>query len=152
MKKQINNFYSCINRIMKNRYQDDDLYYFMFKSFLIILFINVFIKNEILNIINILLALIILYRYFSKNIERRRKENKTFVKFKNKLINKINEEKKYLFDKNNVYKKCNKCKTIIKLPLPSKRGFKTVICPECNKKHRFLVLKKQKIEIIKKRK
>ena len=40
-----------------------------------------------------------------------------------------------------VYKKCRHCKTILKLPLPNKRGLKKVKCPECKKKNKFLIRK-----------
>ena len=49
-------------------------------------------------------------------------------------------------------KKCPKCKKKLKLPIPYKKGIKSVICPKCNKKFSMLVLKSEKIEIISKKK
>ena len=48
----------------------------------------------------------------------------------------------------NIYKKCSKCGTILKLPLQTKAGFKKAKCPKCNKKVRLFTFKKEKIEII----
>lgn len=143
--------FNYINKFMNNRYQDDELYYFMFKIYIIILFINLFIKDNILNIINVILAIIILFRYLSKDIKKRKQENILFLKYRNIFINKINNIKKFVLDKNHIYRKCDKCKTIIKLPLPNNRGIKKVKCPECGKMHKYLIFRKQKIEIIRKK-
>ena len=55
-------------------------------------------------------------------------------------------------DKYHVYTKCHKCKKVLKLPLPYKRGIKHTICPNCHKKITFITFKKQKIEIIRNKK
>ena len=52
----------------------------------------------------------------------------------------------------NIYKKCPKCKTTLKLPIPYARGIKHTNCPKCKKRLTLFVLKKQKIEIIKNKK
>ena len=55
-------------------------------------------------------------------------------------------------DKEHIYKKCRKCKTILKLPLPAKRGMKIAKCPKCQNRISFYAFKYQKIEIIKDKK
>ena len=57
--------------------------------------------------------------------------------------------KKNIQDKDHIYKKCHKCKTTLKLPLPSKKGIKHAKCPHCGNRVTLLTLKYQKIEIIK---
>ena len=83
---------------------------------------------------------------------------KSFIKppqtkesIKRKLLKPFKDFKRNCKDKDYVYKRCNKCKTIVKLPLPSKRGIKHAKCPKCKKRLTFITLKKLKIEIIKKR-
>ena len=80
-------------------------------------------------------------------------ENKKYLKLKNKVLKKINNLKRNFNDRDYyVYKKCRKCKSILKLPLPSKRGIQTVKCPKCRNRFKFICIRKKKIEVIKNRK
>ena len=54
-------------------------------------------------------------------------------------------------DKDKVYRRCHKCHTMLKLPVPKKRGIKHSTCPKCKKRNTFLILKQVKIEIISKK-
>ena len=88
----------------------------------------------------------------SKNIYGRSKENVFFIRIKKKVLKPFNNIKRNYKDKDHVYKKCHYCKTTLKLPLPSKRGFKKVKCPDCKKRNKFLILRKMKVELIKTKK
>lgn len=139
-----------LRTFMIGRYGIDDLYKLLFIIYTILIIINIFIRSIILNIISLLLVVIIFYRYFSKNIKQRRKENDIYLKYKNKLLNKINFIKRKHKDRNtHMYKKCPKCKQKIRLPL--KKGKHTVKCPKCS--HKFEVKchrnEKIKVEIVK---
>jgi len=127
---------------MKNRYGIDDLHNFMFKIYLILFIINIFLKSSIINFFELMFVIIIFYRFFSKNINARRKENIWFLNIKNKTK----------YSDGYIYKKCPKCKKLLKLPKPYKKGIKSVICPKCKKKFSMLVLKSKKLEIISKKK
>ncbi len=145
------NFIYKLKKFMYDRYGSDEFSKFLFTIYILLVLINLFIRLNILFYIELLLMIIILLRYFSKNINRREKENILFLKIKKSMIKPFKNIIRNLKDKNNVYKKCHKCKTILKLPLPSKRGFKKVKCPECNYKNKFLIIKKEKIKIIRKK-
>ena len=134
-------------KFMKGRYGPDELYNFLFKVYIILIIINLFLNNKILFIIELFIIVITFYRFFSKKIYVRSNENQKFLKIKKKIINVFKRQK--LKDKEHIYKKCHKCKTILKLPLPGKRGFKKAKCPKCGRRIKFLVLKQEKIEIIK---
>lgn len=146
------NFIYKFKNFMLNRYGSDELSKFLFKIYILLVLINLFIRVNILFYIELLIMIIILLRYFSKNIKRREKENILFLKIKKLTLKPFKNIFRNLKDKDNVYKKCRKCKTVLKLPLPSKIGFKIVKCPECNYRNKFLVLRKQKIKIIRKKK
>ena len=146
------NFIYKFKKFMYNRYGSDELSKSLFKVYVLLVLINLFIKINIIFYIELLLILTVLFRYFSKNITRREKENKLFFKIKKILLKPFKLVKINIQDKNNVYKKCHKCKTILKLPLPHKIGFKKVKCPECEYKNKFLILKKEKIKIIRNKK
>jgi len=127
---------------MKNRYGIDELHNFMFKIYLILFIINIFLKSIIINFFELILIIIIFYRFLSKNRNARRKENIWFLNIKNKTK----------YNDGYIYKKCPKCKKLLKLPIPYKKGIKSVICPKCKKKFSMLVLKSKKLEIISKKK
>lgn len=133
-------------KFMKGRYGPDELYNFLFKLYIALVILNLFLNSIILFVIELLLIVFIFYRFFSKKIYVRSNENQRYLKLKKTLtsIFKTNKNK----DKNHIYKKCYKCKTILKLPLPSKRGFKKAKCPKCGKRIRFFTFKQDKIEII----
>lgn len=136
-------------RMMYGRYGIDELSKFIFYVFLILFIISFFIKNLFLDITWILLLTIVIFRFFSKNINKRNKENKLYLKLKNKIEKPLkNIKRNFKERKENVYKKCHKCKTTLRLPLPYERGIKHAKCPECHSKITFLCLRKQKVEII----
>ena len=132
--KFINNY----KKFMYGRYGIDELHEFMFKVYLVLFILNIFIKSSLISFIELILIIIIFYRLLSKNINARRKENKWFLNLKNKSK----------YKDGYIYKKCPKCKKQLKLPIPYKKGIKSVICPKCKKKFSMLVLKSEKVEII----
>lgn len=142
-------FLNKIQQFMYGRYGFDELSKFLFKIYIVLFIINLFLKNYILNVIELLMVVIIIYRFLSKNIYKRSGENVKFRKLSKKLFAPFLNIKRNFKDKDHVYKKCHYCKTTLKLPLPNKRGFKKVKCTNCKKKNKFLILKKIKVEIIK---
>lgn len=142
------NFINKLRTFMIGRYGIDELYKFLFSIYLILFLGNLFIKSSIITIIEFLIIIIILGRFFSKNLYARSKENQVFLKFKKKIMHPFTNIKRNIKDKNHIYKTCNKCKTTLKLPVPEKRGIKHAKCPSCGKKIKILVLKKEKIEVI----
>ena len=141
-------FMNKIIKFMYGRYGIDDLYYFLLKLYLLLFIFDIFLNNMILSILEIIVFLVMFYRLFSKNISVRYKENQQFLKVKRKLLKPLKNIKRNIYDKDHIYKKCHKCKTILKLPLPNKRGFKRAKCPECGNKVILYALKYQKVEVI----
>ena len=132
-----------IRKFMYKRNGIDDLFYFMFILYFIIYIVNLFLKSLIIDIIGIIIFIIMFYRYLSKDISKRKKENDKYLKLKNKIIN--------YSKSNSIYKKCRKCKTVLKLPLPYKRGINHAKCPTCGCMVTIFTLKRQKIEVIRKK-
>ena len=145
-------FIQKLQNFMYGRYGLDDLGNFLFKVYLILFILNLFLKLYVLTIIEFILVVVILYRFISKDIYKRSRENVLFRKIKKKLFKPFSNIKRNINDKDHVYKKCHYCKTTLKLPLPNKRGIKKVKCTNCKKINKFLILKKMKIELIKNKK
>ena len=146
-------FITKIQRFMQGRYGPDELYKFLFKLYIFLFIIDLFINSKILTAIELIIVITMFYRFLSKNIYARQKENKWYLKQKNNLLKPINKIKRNYKDRNyHVYKKCKKCKSTLKLPLPPKRGIQHTKCPKCKTKIKFFCLRKEKIEVIKNKK
>lgn len=139
-------------RFMYGRYGTDELYQFLLKLYVILIVLNIFLKSKIVTIIEFIIIIVMFYRLFSKNIKLRRKENALYLKIKNLLCKPFINLKRNIKDKEHVYKKCHKCKIVLKLPLPSKRGLKKAKCPNCGKRVKIFTLRQERIEIIRDKK
>lgn len=136
-------------KFMQGRYGIDELSNLLFCLYTITIILDIFLSSIWLSLTEIILVIIILYRLFSKNIYQRNEENRKYLEIKKELIKPFNIIIKNINDNSHIYKKCPKCKTTLKLPIPYKRGFKHTRCPICHHRLTFLVLKQEKIEIIK---
>ena len=133
-------------KFMKDRYGIDELYKFLLLICFVLLVINTFISNNIIRLFEVLLIVIIFYRYMSKNIKLRKKENDKYLEIKDKIIKLFDYNKKKYKDRNtHMYKKCPKCKQKIRLPL--KKGKHTVMCPNCGNKFDVACHKDEKIKV-----
>ena len=136
--------------ILKGRYGVDELYRFSIIIVFILIMINLFIKSYIIELLEFIILVLSFLRIFSKNKDRRRKENNIYLSYKNKIIKYIDYQKRKYNDRNtHMYKKCPNCKQKIRLPL--KKGKHKVKCPKC--KNTFEVKcnrnEKIKVEIVK---
>lgn len=136
----------------------DSLNKFLIVILLILIIVTIFIRTFILDILKFIILGIIIFRISSKNKYQRSKENNQYIKIKKTILKPFsNIKRNYQDRKKYVYKKCHKCKTTLKLPLPPKRGINHAKCPNCNKRVTlFTIRKKQpekiKVEVIKKKK
>ena len=141
-------FQDRLQKFMKGRYGSDDLYNFLFFLYVLLFIINLFVNCNIISVIELLVIVVMFYRFFSKKIYVRSNENQNFLKLKKALLRPFGNLKRNFKDKEHVYKRCSKCKTILKLPLPSKRGLNKAKCPHCNNSVSLFTLKKERIDII----
>lgn len=133
-------------KFMKDRYGIDELYKFLLLICFVLIVINTFISNNIIRLFEVLFIVIIFYRYMSKNIKLRKKENDKYLEIKDKIIKLFDYNKKKYKDRNtHMYKKCPKCKQKIRLPL--KKGKHTVKCPNCGNRFDVACHKDEKIKV-----
>jgi len=145
------NFINKFQKFMYGRYGIDELYSFLLKLYLALIIIGLFVHNKFLLLLETLIIFIMFYRVFSKKTYKRRQENIKFLNIKKELFKPFKNIKRNVSDKEHIYKKCPKCKKTLRLPIPFERGIKHTKCPNCKNEITFLTLKKQKIEIIKKK-
>ena len=143
---------NLLNNILYGRNGIDELGLFTIWIYIILSIINLVTNSFIGDLSALLLVALILFRMLSKNFTARQKENNIFKKITNFIFKPFENIKRNIKDKEHVYKKCPKCKTILKLPLPSKKGIQKAKCPKCKKSLTLFTFKEEKIEIITNRK
>ncbi len=149
---QLPSFKSIIKNLI------DELNRFLIIIDFIFIIISLFVKTFFLDLLKFIILFIIIFRLLSKNKLQRSKENKKFLRITNTLKKPFNNVIRNFKDRDKyVYKKCHKCKTTLKLPLPPKCGINHAKCPECNNRVTLITFRKQqeekiKVEVIKKKK
>ena len=126
-------FTNKLVKMMQGRYGSDN-----FNNFLVILacalaVFNLFVSNIVITTVTLLLLIVSTLRMFSRNIASRQKENARYLKISAPIMGKFKLIKNKIRDrKTHIYKKCPKCKTVLRLP--KKKGDHTVVCPKCRER------------------
>ena len=81
---------------------------------------------RIVSILSLAVAFTALYRSFSRNIAKRRRENEKLLNFLKLMAAKKRDRKTH------VYRKCPKCHAVLRLP--KAKGKHTVVCPRCHER------------------
>lgn len=125
-------------KFMAGRYGVDQLSNFIFAVVMIIIVINIFVNSIILSVVYMLLWGWSIFRMMSRNIYKRQKENAVFLKLWNPVKGYFKLMKnKWRDRKTHVYKKCPKCKSVLRLP--KKKGTHTVKCPKCSERFEVII-------------
>ncbi len=148
----MNNLKFKFMEFMRGRNGSDDLYFAMVIFSLILEVANWFINSRFYSAFTLLFFILTLYRFFSKNLVQRQRENAKFLQIISKMKNKdfsrnpydvtpkkpskikkkIDAYKMRFRDrKTHVFKKCPNCQATIRLP--KRKGEHTVCCPRCSK-------------------
>ena len=124
-------------RFMQGRNGVDALYNCQIILGIVLLFVGFFLDGYarlILNIIYLAIICLALFRYMSKNLYKRRKENADFLRFVKQFTSFFRLCRDRFRDrKTHVYRRCKNCKNVLRLP--KKPGQHKVCCPCCS--HRF---------------
>jgi len=149
---QLPSFKSILNSLV------DELNRFLIIIDIILIILSIFIKTFLLDMFKFIVLGLIIFRLSSKNKQKRSKENRLFIKIIDTITKPFkNIIRNFKDRKTHVYKKCHKCKTTLKLPLPPTRGINHAKCPECDNRITIISLRKKqpekiKVEVIKKKK
>ena len=133
-------FRQALARFLYGRYGADELYNALFLLEIILLFFGSILtilghNKPILSAISVILYVLALgvliwamFRFFSRNIEKRRRENTAWLKFKSKFAKK---RKPTLPSDTptHIFRACPSCRSVLRLPRQA--GKHTVKCPRC---------------------
>ena len=95
--------------------------------------LNLFVRHFLLSFLFWGLFSYVLFRFLSRNIAAREKENAAFLRLLGEIRSFFSlTVRRFRERKTNVYRKCPACKATIRLP--RKKGAHSVICPRCKTK------------------
>ena len=125
---------------MQGRYGPDRLYYWSIGAIIaiwviraVLLVFRLTLAARILDILAIVIIFLSSYRVFSKNIYKRREENRRFSSVLSRAGGAVGLARNRIRErKTNVYRKCPHCKAVLRLP--RERGVHTVRCPKCSER------------------
>lgn len=133
------NFKYRFMQFMSGRYGVDKLFYGIFAVAMVISVINLFLMSALLQLVVYGLIVYAFFRFFSRNITARRKENEWFSAKLGFLKHKSDLYRQRKNDTLHVYKKCPYCKAVLRLP--RRVGTHTTCCPRCNNSFKVTVKK-----------
>ena len=120
-------------RFMYGRYGVDQLYYALFAVWGVTAIINCFVNSVILSILGTALAVWMIWRSLSRNIQKRRAENERFLVLWKPVKSWLILQRDRIRDRKTArYRRCSHCRAIVKLPV--KKGKHTVVCPRCRER------------------
>ena len=115
---------------MIGRYGVDELYYGLFALWGITALINIFAQSAVVSIVGTAAAVFMIFRFLSKNILKRRRENEVFLKLWKPVKSWFVLQRDRFRDRKTArYRRCPRCGAILKLP--NKKGKHTTTCPKC---------------------
>ena len=135
------NFFSRISgalaRFMYGRNGNDQLNLALLAVYVVILLAQALlgwirIARIILEIVTLVLAAVVIFRAFSKNLAKRRAENTRFLSWWYPVKGHISGAQQRRKDKDHKYFTCKSCKTICRVPVG--KGKIEITCPKCGGK------------------
>lgn len=87
---------------------------------------------HVLSVLSLLVAALVLFRMFSKNLTKRREENGKFLNWWLPKKNYLAASRQRRLDKEHKYFTCKNCKAICRVP--AGKGKIEITCPRCGQK------------------
>lgn len=87
---------------------------------------------QVLGVLSLLVAALVLFRMFSKNLAKRREENAKFLNWWLPKKNYLATSRQRRLDKEHKYFTCKNCKAICRVPVG--KGRIEITCPRCGQK------------------
>lgn len=128
---------SAMARFMYGRNGNDQLNLALLAAYVAVLLVQallgrIALARTVLEAVSLLLAVLILFRAFSKNLTKRRAENAKFLTWWNPVRSRIAGARQRSQDKEHKYFTCKNCKTICRVPVG--KGKIEITCPKCGGK------------------
>lgn len=119
-----------IARFMMGRYGNDTLNNHLMIVVIIMIVISFFTQNMFLQVIELVLWGIVIFRMMSKQVYKRNAENEAYLNMFKPITRKTALLKKNMQDKQNKYFRCPTCQQMVRVPRG--KGKVEVTCPKCH--------------------
>jgi len=117
-------------RFMAGRYGADQLSRFLSFAALVLIVLNIFIHSSVLWVLGLALLVLVYVRMFSKNFERRRRENERYLRIKTKLTGGFRDwTDRRKQSKDYVFFRCPGCHAMLRVPRG--KGKIRITCRKC---------------------
>ena len=117
-------------RFMAGRYGADQLSRFLSWLALALIVLNLFLRSTVLWVLGIAALVVCYVRMFSKNFEKRRRENERYLQLKNKLTGAFRNWKDRQSQRRDyVFFRCPSCHAMLRVPRG--KGKIRVTCRKC---------------------
>lgn len=126
-----------IARFMYGRNGTDQLNMALLAAYLLVWLIQALLRRNfavrmVLEAVSLALAVLILFRTFSRNLHKRQAENAKFLSWWSPVKNRLAIARQRRQDKEHKYFVCKNCKTVCRVP--SGKGKVEITCPKCGQK------------------
>ena len=130
MRRWLEKLNYTLGRWMYGRYGHDALSRFLVIASLVLAFLSCFPYLGVLYLLAFILIVFSLFRTFSKNHEKRRRELAAYTRISSKVSGWFSRRKRQWKErKTHRYFKCKTCKTVMRVP--KGRGKIKISCPKC---------------------
>lgn len=124
-------------RFMYGRNGSDQLNIALLAVYLVLWLVQIFVARirpltAVLDVLSVLLAAVVLFRLFSRNLPKRRAENARFLSWWGPIRGRISAARQRGQDKEHKYFTCKNCKAICRVP--AGKGKIEITCPKCGGK------------------
>ena len=126
----MNRFQKFIRRMMVGRNGLDVLNQLLFGLYLVAWIVDWFVDSWMMSAGVMLIVLVFLFRFFSKNLYQRNKENQAWLRFLRPFVSFFRlQMRKWNERKTHRFRRCKQCKTVLRIKRV--KGKHTVVCPRC---------------------
>ena len=120
---------NALQRFMYGRYGNDQLNLFLMGVYLLLFFLAAIMDAGLFSLLGEILLFLALFRMLSRNLAKRREENRTFMKKAAPVLQWLRLRRNILKDKEHRYFRCPNCAQ--QLRVPRGKGKITVTCRSC---------------------
>lgn len=118
---------------MLGRYGPDQLYFALFVIAILLGLLSSITRFYILSLLSYLVLIFAIYRFFSRNIVKRRAENDVFLRYWGPVRYSFRRFKERLKSrKTHKFFKCPNCKNVLRVP--KGKGKIQITCPRCGER------------------
>lgn len=118
-----------LRRMMYGRYGADQLNYFLLGLYLVLYLLARLLNSGLFSLLSTVCAFLAFFRMFSRQLDRRRRENARFLEKIQPLVRWYNVNKHRRHDKEHAYFRCPNCGQ--QLRAPKGKGRLHVTCRSC---------------------